>query len=360
MGIPGFFMIISKNYNIAITNNISYVDIFVDFNSLIYTAKYIVFDILNNYFKYKLGLDYDLNSDFSKIKYTTLIDRLCKNYVEEISISDNDQLIDIRNEMIFDSIVELFKKIYKQTKNISSINIYLDGVPYIGKIIEQRKRALLSVLIAKGKELIIKNTKIDPITYFINIIIEPLINLDKTLIKPGTSFMIKLNNWLKTDFKDIIIDDVKTLSPDFTNWGFSGYEINGEAEHKIMDDIINKKYKNILVYSPDADMIILLLPLTTNIDIYLVRQDFLVYSINKLSKDIYDYIDKITEIEIDINRLILDISFIYNIFGNDFLPKLDNINIYDKTTIHRVFKQYGKYLDENNKYIINETNNIDW
>jgi hypothetical protein len=130
-----------------------------------------------------------------------------------------------------------------------------------------------------------------------------------------------------------------------------------------MDKLLSNSYSNILVYSPDADMIILLLPLT-DINIFLVRDsvDGLVYSLSKLKDDIYSNINKLKNfnLELNISRLILDIAFIYNIFGNDFLPKLDNVNIYDKTTITLVLKQYVKYLENVKDYLIDDKNDINW
>jgi 5'-3' exonuclease len=389
MGIPGFFNSMSKNYNIAIPsiNKLKLVDIYLDFNSLIYTSKYIIFAILINYIKFKLDLKYDTTIDFSKISNTLLIDKLCKNYFlnqtnfqSEYKL-DLEEIGEMKDQMIFDCILELVKNIYFQVEKIRIMVIHLDGVPYIGKMIEQRKRALLSGLINRGRELLFINTKVDSKTLFLSII-DPYINLDKTVIKPGTNFMIKLSNWLNTTFKNIIISDIKKSNKDFnpeTDWILTTFDIPGEAEHKIMDNIIQNKLNNndILVYSPDADMIVLLLPLTLKYNIFLVRDsvDKSVYSLNKLNQDIeihfYDLIKtnmKFKDFKINLNRLILDISFIYNIFGNDFLPKLDNINIYDKSTITRVFTQYIKYLNSclekkielDKIYLIDSNSELNW
>jgi len=365
MGIPGFFNSISKNYNIAINNKLQNIHIFLDFNSLIYTAKYIVYNILINYIKFKLNLEYDTKTEFDKILSVSVLDLVCLNYLENINEKDGNDISNIRNEMILNTILNLVKNIYSQISNISSFNIYLDGVPFIGKMIEQRKRTLLSGLINRGRELLIQNLKIDPKTKFINIIIDPFINLDKSVIKPGTYFMTILEEWLNNTFKDNIIEHIQILSPKFTqkNWSYSGFLESGEAEHKIMDKILTNSYSDILVYSPDADMIILLLPLT-NINIYLVRDsvDGLVYSLSKLKDDIITNIKEINSSNLEFNeqRLILDIAFIYNIFGNDFLPKLDNVNIYDKSTIKLVLKQYVKYFEDIKDYLIDENNDINW
>jgi 5'-3' exonuclease len=355
MGIPGFFNSISKNYNIGIGTNtkISYPNVYIDFNSLIYTAKYIVQDLLLNFIKSNLHLEYNTDLDFSLIPNPELLIK------KELN---SDAIQSMRDEMIFSTIALLISNILIQTIE-PKVFVYLDGVPFIGKMIEQRKRSLLSGLIIKGKELIISNTKPDETSKYISTKIEPLISLDKNVIKPGTFFMSKLMTWLESKYP---------------NFHFNDYLINGEAEHKIMDDIINGNLANdILVYSPDADMIVLLLPLTLKKHIYLVRDsvDKTVYSLDKLKQDIIDHFktlikkDSIMYSKLDqvLSRLIYDICFIYNIFGNDFLPKLDNVNIYDKSTITRVLTQYIYYLNESikqfdlkNIFLITETNNVNW
>lgn len=354
MGIPGFFNSISKNYNIGIDSNIKIVnpDIYIDFNSLIYTAKYIVQDLLLNYIKSSLGLNYKIDLDFSLIPNLELLNKENLN---------PDSVLAMRDTIIFTTIDKLLANILIQTSN-PKVFLYIDGVPFIGKMIEQRKRGLLSGLISKGKQIIIENTKPTEVDKYISIIVESLISLDKNVIKPGTVFMIKLVDWLKIKYPE---------------WYINDYLINGEAEHKIMADIINiKSNHDILVYSPDADMIILLLPLTLTKQIYLVRDSInkTVYSLEKLKNDIFnhftDIINKETKnfTKLDIlPRLIYDICFIYNIFGNDFLPKLDNVNIYDKTTITRVIRQYTKYLNSSIKnknineiFLIDKNNSINW
>ena len=107
MGIPGFFISMSKNYNIAISNKISNADIFFDFNSLIYTATYIVLNILSNYIKYKLNLSYDTKIDFSIITSTTILNKVCQNYTESINQSDAESISNMRNQMIFNQILKL-------------------------------------------------------------------------------------------------------------------------------------------------------------------------------------------------------------------------------------------------------------
>jgi 5'-3' exonuclease len=376
MGIPGFFMSISKQYNITLKQKLSNIDIFFDFNSLIYNAKFIAHTILLNYARFCLNLSYDQQTDFTNIYNKSAFEKIIKNL--EISTQDNDVIIEIRDKLIYDNITEFVKTILAQTIHVNSLHICMDGVPLVGKMIEQRKRAILGTLINKGKEIILQKykDKLDKKKYFLEAFLEPIINLDQTLIKPKTYFINKLEEYLLTTFKTVIMKYIKITNSTFNdnNFIFSGTSVNGEAEHKIMDIIIKKNYSNILVFSPDADMIILLLPLTSDKDIFLVRDvikpEF--FHINKLTIDIREHmyqlinnkeLKTILESE-NIYRLIRDICFIYNIFGNDFLPGLDNVNIYDKSVINKTLQEYINFLEKSHKtdhmYIIQEDGNISW
>lgn len=331
MGIPGFFNAISKNFQIGVSSSkiIKSPAVHIDFNSLVYTAKYSVSGILSQHIKAKLGFD---------------AFNLVPSLEDKINLSNPSSISTIRDSMIFDTIKLLVSNILVQTSN-PSVHIYLDGVPFIGKMVEQRKRALLGSLIEKGKEIIASNTYIDPLDQKFRQF-EPYINLDKMQIKPGTEFMSKLDSWLDRTYSKL-------------NYRISGFGEPGEAEHKIMKQIISntKPNSNLLVYSPDADMIVLLLPLCLSNSIYLVRDsvDKSVYDLNILLGDITKYFNNGSE-----SRVIHDICFIYNIFGNDFLPKFDSTNIYDKKTIGKVLELYRKYLEINSEYLITETNQINW
>lgn len=354
MGIPGFFNAMSKNYQMGISSSkiINSPSVYIDFNSLIYTAKYHVASILTTWIKYKLGLSYDKSIDLTPIPNSNLID-----------LSEPMTIVRVRDLMIFQTIEKLISNILIQTSN-PIVHIYLDGVPFIGKMIEQRKRALLGSLLIRGKEIVEANTTglSDIDKQFVGL--EPFANLDKLSIKPGTEFMIKLEEWLSETF------------PDYT---LNGCGTSGEAEHKIMNDIINHHDQgtlNIIVYSPDADMIVLLLPLTFTKQIYLIRDsiDKKVYDLSILRDDIINQftqlIDKesrLSSLKLEEYRLLNDICFVYNIFGNDFLPKFDSINIYNRYTISNVLTQYIKYLNTEIKYkkiedvfLITDKKTVNW
>lgn len=138
--------------------------------------------------------------------------------------------------------------------------------------------------------------------------------------------------------------------------------VSGEGEYKIINYI--RTYSNlfsnkkITIYSPDSDMILLCSILPNDIDIIRFdqqkNQDFI------LSTEIFKLL--ITEYISDnkkINQNIIDdIIFIFTIFGDDFLPKLEAIQVnnhYEK--VLDIYKKIHKdnkniiYIDNNEKKI---------
>jgi 5'-3' exonuclease len=88
-----------------------------------------------------------------------------------------------------------------------------------------------------------------------------------------------------------------------------------------------------IIYSPDADLIILCLILyNSHRKIKILRFDqntkiLNIIYINRLVKYFVAYKeDKIIK-NIDNRRYILDLAMMFTIFGNDFLPRLEDINI---------------------------------
>lgn len=377
MGIPGFFNLVSKKYNILETKKNIYLDVFIDFNSLIYSAKNVIYICLLNYIRSKINLSFDEKIEFEIITNKLKLDKIISNFDFKKSLNrdDKEELLNIRDEMLFNNITELVKNILSKIIP-NSLHIYMDGVPNCSKIIEQRKRTLIGKLISEGRKIILEEykNKITEQEYFLDKIIQPIINLDRNLIKPGTDFMKRLGIFLETIHKKDIIKFIKLKNPDFSDFNISNVDEKGEAEHKILEILIKQNYKNILVFSPDADLIILLLPLTKDKYIYLIRDSIKpdLFYINKLYLDLIEHITNgltnknlIDTINKKKSRIIKDICFIYNIFGNDFVPKLDNINIYDKKVIDNIIKTYITFLENNYTedkkiFIITKKGDINW
>ena len=207
---------------------------------------------------------------------------------------------------------------------LKTINIAIDGVPSMAKIYEQKKRRYMGDLIAylqkfKDSQLIDKN-------------VLTLFHWSKNNISPGTDFM-----------KDMI---TFLTSKEFTNrikkycpvYKVSGTDEEGEGEFKIIQIIDNlPKNESCVIYSPDSDMIILLLLVKNNCTMLRYDQQkstfdnpsYDVIVINKFIDILIDYIDKRKQKEFIIskNKVINDLVFILTVFGDDFLPKLETVRV---------------------------------
>jgi 5'-3' exonuclease len=156
------------------------------------------------------------------------------------------------------------------------------------------------------------------------------------------SYLLNIKYITKNKFikdEDFILNKNEYLFYNNINkFDFSDTNINGEGETKIYDYINLLKLKNekILFFSPDSDVILLsmLSKYSNNIDIIRFNQDdetlSLIY-INKLKKGIYSYCSERIEgsdyDNLDIKKLIRDIVFIFTIFGNDFIPRCESIQV---------------------------------
>lgn len=260
------------------------------------------------------------------------------------------------------------------------ISIFLDGVPSINKINEQKHRKFYGRLYEKlGYKLKI-NTAIRGDGNY---------NWDRNKISPGTDFMIKLSNHFKSyEFKNNLYNKILNVQLNIISDTLE-YD---EAEIKIVRYIKNN-YNNknkYIIYSPDADMILLSLGFNkqniniirieyendnyiynyVNVDLLsdLLYKNILLYKYFILNIDNPDIINKIklkfSDINIDINiqllniiyndknyydsiiniiknkqffldnkilksknNIINDLILLFIFFGNDFIPKINTINL---------------------------------
>ena len=211
--------------------------------------------------------------------------------------------------------------------NPDEVYLAVDGVAPMAKMNQQRKRRFRSgddrdlrnsILKKYGK----KTTEI----------------WNNTCITPGTVFMERLHNeilkYIKSNKK------VKIT--------YSSYHTPGEGEHKILQDIKDRKNEdNVnIIYGLDADLIFLALA-SQQENIYLLREKSQFGSskakkekINDIVKDVYhdlsyvniDNLKKYINDQMNTNTnsdhdLSNDFIFICYLLGNDFLPHLPSIDI---------------------------------
>jgi 5'-3' exonuclease len=308
MGIERFFSSINRNFNVVdVIENTSKIKtnaLLIDFNSILHNVSAKLIKDINNSQRGK--------------------DKTDKTY-DTFKIDDIEELI--INEMK-EYLINLFKIV-----DCKLVYIAFDGVPTFSKIIEQKKRRFIGDLI---EQLVSKYSL--PFSF------------NKSLLSPGTVFMDKVVLYLKENklHNNLIISDTNE---------------KGEGEFKILDYIQKENLDSFIIYSPDADLIILSMIIWANakknIDLKILRYDQnteilnLIY-INHLVDYLISYYEDKISLKIDNKRYINDLSFIFTVFGNDFLPRIEDINI--NMDFYLVLDGYIiNYIDHG--YLLNE--NID-
>jgi len=230
----------------------------------------------------------------------------------------------------------IFEEVVRKTNHIcrayKHVHIFIDGVPTIAKMMEQKQRRLFGEIQKHGREMLLDQYK-DTLTaeeYDFEKHAFPRIVLSRAHIAPQTNFMKQLVPHLKSKINAEFHDDSEP----------------GEAEHKIIRYLRTHTHQHVSVYSPDADMIVLLLKMTDKVSSTLVRKDI------RSEEYINISIDKLKSKLGGSHAFINDLCFVYNIFGNDFIPEINNIDVKRNfkrvTLIHRdIVKTHGLVLHHN-------------
>jgi len=392
MGIPQFFNYIKNKYDKKPYKKCIYDTpapykydyIFLDYQSLFYNVKN-----LYNEINYLIRLLYKLldASEKSNPFYTSLFQETneylivkyiissYKNVFDEIGINTttcmptitlpkdqkNENITKIKaildkfplsDEILINCIVkDMIEQTYNITrKHLSSSNrknvyIYFDGIPSIAKVKEQLSRRINGTITAYIKKDILKTTPDTPAIIKEKEIKSKLINTDSISIGVDTPVVNKTR------------DELIRL----------GYTVNdnnkyGEAEHQIMKTLSNKSFsrKKILVASPDADLILLsmICNVTNNTNIELYRETVLVENTMdfKYNYDIIKgivsspyqreiYYMKINQLKdnmgLTTSQKVLDISYLFLILGDDFVPIIPTLNV---DALDKIIETYDDIL----------------
>lgn len=338
MGVERFFSSVKKDFDIIINTNKPYKKIdgaylLIDFNSIVHVISAHMISTINRYLINK--------KDNCPYKYDS-IELFEQNLLNEI----NKYLIDLVKNNV-------------ESNKIKTIYIAIDGVPTMAKIAEQKKRRYMSSVL----EYLNKN-------------IEPPFNWVKNNISPGTNFMNDLQKNLKS--KELY-NSLKKVCNNLENYIVSDTSSPGEGEMKIINYIKNKiidTKDNIIVYSPDSDMIILLMLLDKRLTILRYDQQnskldenmegkiYNILNVNKFIDVLIDHIKfRLKYVNIYKRNVINDIIFIFTIFGDDFLPKLEpfrvNNDIFIILDYYLInYIQAGYLLENINNHIRIKTNSL--
>jgi 5'-3' exonuclease len=387
MGIERFFNSIlqnkiiknkENNNDFVLQNKIAVDYIYIDFNSILYKVAYeiekelnhLLYDIIYNDIIYKNNPEDKELSEINNVSQEIIKKWNYKpsNYsLEEFKNYFTEDLIDKF------SIIKVKYHLEHMISNIidgsliKKIIISMDGVPNMAKIVEQKKRRYNLYIINKLKKELYKEYK-DKLDEKRRLFEENRYGFNRNKILAWHSFMKKVSQEL-TDSN--YLEYLKNKYVHLEEFIFSGADIPGEGEKKIMEYILNNnddgKY---IIYSPDSDVVILSIILAnkkTNSHFYMLhyeqnKLEYTIIDINKLIENIYSYInDKVgnhIKGKLDINNITDDIAVLFSMFGNDFIPRIESLDVRKDFMI--IINKYCDILDDSNPeniYYITYTNN---
>lgn len=308
--------------------NIHYIlqKIIMEFNEILYFTFHRDKNIKNMLSPSMLGInDYYLNLEINMEDLEDKLERYHEEYqigmtYEEISknLSSEEKIINI----IFNETINYTRQLICSLNKgfIKKVYLALDGVPSMAKIREQRNRRYIGSYLNNIKEDIIRKFKMqNDNIYQINLF------YFRSVICAGSNFMDKIQQALFN--LDINLDvDVSTINT------------KGEGEKKIIHAL--KQYSNYSSYcimSPDSDMLILIGLLCNDIEFrdkklynfridYANKNKYQFFDLQQLVENFRKYYSE--KIGKDIaNHKMLDMLFMLTVFGNDFLPKIEPLDI---------------------------------
>ena len=233
-------------------------------------------------------------------------------------------------------------------QNNPSIRVYLavDGVAPIAKQKQQRLRRYRSAYIREKKREIYNSYREK---------FPKHLEWDSNQISAGTPFMKKITDMIYLEF----LDEIKT-----GRYILSDSLEQGEGEHKIFEFLRKETTKQtVVIHGLDADLI--LLSLLSHHDILLYRErKFFSNERENLSQMIYLDINTLRLYLVDELKsktrdnpelLIKDFIAMASLLGNDFLPNVPTLNIYDEGIYHLLvaYKDLDMYLIEHDKNTLN-------
>ena len=346
MGVPGFFKWLWKNYkNTNFVFNKGELDSEIDQE---------LYHQVNN-------LDYLL------IDANCLIHPTCFK-----TIADNPKVTDIKkleNKMRI-NVVKYIEKLIEHVRPIKGIYLAIDGVAPAAKMKQQRSRRFKSVADRNLYDNIRrKHNKELPLFW------------NNSAISPGTKFMRMLHLHIEVWKEKYSQDNNMEII-------YSSCNTPSEGEHKLLQfirsNINDNKNFTYIMYGLDADLIFLtlstglkhtfLLREAQQFDKKADKNKLNMVSINIMRESIVEKIKKSivsTELfeedepallidSIQDNRIIDDFIFICYLMGNDFLPHLPSLDIYEGAVDYLIEKYSDNIIEYYNKnlkirYMIDRT-----
>lgn len=274
--------------------------------------------------------------------------------------NDDDVTKRVSEEEVFAKIFSYIDHLFHTIKPKQTFYMAIDGVAPRAKMNQQRARRFRTAIDAeKNLQKAIDNGEEIPKGEA----------FDSNAITPGTEFMAKLTHNLKYFIHDKISND--SLWAD-VNIIFSGHEVPGEGEHKIMDYIRNMRAQKDYnpntrhcIYGLDADLI--MLGLSTHDPHFallreevtfgrrqkakpLEQQNFFLLHLSVLREYLeleFQEISDDLQFEYDFERILDDFLLVMFVIGNDFLPNLPDLHLNKGAfpVLLQTFKEALRHMD---------------
>ena len=349
MGVEKLFNSLEKNEKLqkdgimlSFENTLQTEYLFDDFNSIIYTVassiekelNFLLYTIILQQHNVEIEDALLASANEYANKWNFTVDKADINKYKSYFTSD---LIDRT------ALTRIKEFTYYKCKTLNDPNmlkiymISIDGVPQMAKEGEQKKRRFNGTVISELKKKI-REKYSDNIPQLRHLYETNKITYDRGKIISWTSFMKSIEEMLTSDD---LLDELKIICPNLEKMIVSHQNVCGEGEKKIMEFILeNRLSGNYTIISPDTDTIMLGIIAQnklSNMDIvskftilrYNQQSDkYDVINVDSLCNNMYNYVsERVKSSEITKNGVTNDIAFIFTLFGNDFLPKVESIDV---------------------------------
>ena len=365
--------------------------VYFDMNFIVYNSISTIENDINTIYKMIFALPY---TDTTKIKLK--LNSIFNTYhwkkalkMEEISIDTWDNNLDTiistikitLDKYVYDILYwHVLYTVNQYIENnhpiqfIRSINIFFDGIPTYGKMIEQRRRRMKNYIDSKNRKRVFTKSfssiipnlvTEDDITFDYFEWLKYLYTFDKS-IGPYSDTMILLGEFILDRLKE----NYSTIDISLSNC-----TQNGEADYKIFKHIKDNKVDcDVVIHSCDSDFIFMiswyqLLATTSSIEINLMMINYTKLNsvvcntmisgkkINNQLLEKYNIVNSVNSLNINTN-IIFDLLFILLMFGNDIIPP--NYELGTELNLKILFETHYPLYDNNFVININSPHTINF
>lgn len=293
-----------------------------------------------------------------------------QNYDDILEAMDND-------DEMYGAIFEYIDHLFNTIKPKKVFYMAIDGVAPRAKMNQQRSRRFRTALEAEKARKLEEEEAALTGSIVTNSLNSKKV-FDSNSITPGTEFMATLTKHLKFYIHKKVTTDVNWQNIDVI---FSGHEVPGEGEHKIMQYIRNMKLQknyNVntrhCIYGLDADLIMLGL-VTHDTHFALLREEvtfgrqtsdkggstiqllndqkFYLLHLSLVREYLqleFEGLANILPFNYDFERILDDFILILYVIGNDFLPNLPDLHI-NKGAFPFLLKTFKRFLISSDGYL---------